>query len=85
MLLLDEPTVGCDTASRNTLWHSILKIRAMRGILLATNCIEEADILGDRVAIISTGVVRCCGSALFLRKKYGEYTSEKEQCFSVLP
>ncbi|CAN7983582.1 unnamed protein product, partial [Ixodes hexagonus] len=71
MLLLDEPTVGCDTESRNALWHSILKIRGQRGILLATNSIEEADILGDRVAIISTGVVRCCGSALFLRKKYG--------------
>ncbi|KAG0429764.1 hypothetical protein HPB47_023316, partial [Ixodes persulcatus] len=71
MLLLDEPTVGCDTDSRNALWHSILKIRGQRGILLATNSIEEADILGDRVAIISAGVVRCCGSALFLRKKYG--------------
>ncbi|XP_064468885.1 phospholipid-transporting ATPase ABCA3-like [Ornithodoros turicata] len=71
MLLLDEPTVGCDTDTRNALWHSILKIRGARGILLATNCIEEADILGDRSAIISGGVVRCCGSALFLRKKYG--------------
>ncbi|XP_075538589.1 phospholipid-transporting ATPase ABCA3-like isoform X1 [Dermacentor variabilis] len=71
MLLLDEPTVGCDTEARNALWHAILKNRAQRGILLATNSIEEADILGDRSAIISTGSVRCCGSSIFLRRKYG--------------
>ncbi|XP_077560130.1 phospholipid-transporting ATPase ABCA3-like isoform X2 [Haemaphysalis longicornis] len=71
MLLLDEPTVGCDTEARNALWHAILKNRAQRGILLATNSIEEADILGDRSAIISSGTVRCCGSSIFLRRKYG--------------
>ncbi|KAL3190265.1 hypothetical protein MRX96_019804 [Rhipicephalus microplus] len=56
MLLLDEPTVGCDTEARNALWHAILKNRGQRGILLATNSIEEADILGDRSAIISSGI-----------------------------
>ncbi|KAH7963278.1 hypothetical protein HPB52_020425 [Rhipicephalus sanguineus] len=71
MLLLDEPTVGCDTEARNALWHAILKNRGQRGILLATNSIEEADILGDRSAIISSGSVRCCGSSIFLRRKYG--------------
>ncbi len=32
---------------------------------------DEADILGDRVAIISHGRVCCCGSSLFLKKTYG--------------
>lgn len=32
---------------------------------------DEADILGDRVAIISHGKLRCCGSSLFLKKCFG--------------
>lgn len=32
---------------------------------------DEADILGDRIAMISAGRLRCCGSGLFLKKKYG--------------
>lgn len=32
---------------------------------------DEADILGDRIAIMSQGQLRCAGSPLFLKKKYG--------------
>ena len=32
---------------------------------------DEADILGDRIAIMAQGQLRCCGSSLFLKKKYG--------------
>lgn len=32
---------------------------------------DEADILGDRIAIISQGKLRCCGSSLFLKKCFG--------------
>ena len=32
---------------------------------------DEADVLGDRVAIMATGEVRCCGSSFFLKQKYG--------------
>ena len=32
---------------------------------------DEADILGDRIAIISHGKLRCCGSSLFLKKSFG--------------
>ena len=33
---------------------------------------EEADILGDRIAIISNGKLRCVGSPLFLKSRFGE-------------
>ena len=33
---------------------------------------DEADILGDRIAIISNGKLRCVGSSLFLKSQYGE-------------
>ncbi|KAI2662111.1 Phospholipid-transporting ATPase ABCA1 [Labeo rohita] len=44
---------------------------AGRTIILSTHHMDEADILGDRIAIISHGRVCCCGSSLFLKKTYG--------------
>lgn len=32
---------------------------------------DEADVLGDRIAIMSGGRLQCCGSSFFLKKKYG--------------
>jgi ATP-binding cassette subfamily A (ABC1) protein 3 len=32
---------------------------------------DEADILCDRIAILSEGKLRCCGSSLFLKARYG--------------
>lgn len=32
---------------------------------------DEADILGDRIAIISQGKLLCCGSSLYLKSQYG--------------
>ena len=32
---------------------------------------DEADILADRKAIVSKGKIRCCGSSMFLKKKFG--------------
>lgn len=34
---------------------------------------EEADVLGDRIAIMDHGKVQCYGTTLFLKKLYGEY------------
>ena len=43
-----------------------------RTILLSTHHMDEADVLGDRIAIISNGTLKCCGSALFLKRMFGE-------------
>jgi len=32
---------------------------------------EEADVLGDRIAIMDHGQVKCYGTSLFLKKVYG--------------
>jgi ABC-type multidrug transport system ATPase subunit len=32
---------------------------------------DEADILGDRIAIMAHGQVQCCGSSLFLKNRFG--------------
>jgi ABC-type multidrug transport system ATPase subunit len=43
-----------------------------RTIILSTHHMDEADILGDRIAIISTGQLKCCGSSIFLKNTFGE-------------
>lgn len=42
-----------------------------RTIILTTHFMDEADLLGDRIAIISQGQLKCCGSSLFLKQKLG--------------
>lgn len=32
---------------------------------------DEADLLGDRIAIMAGGKLQCCGSSFFLKKKFG--------------
>ena len=41
-------------------------------MLLSTHHMDEADILGDRIAIISNGQIKCAGSSLFLKSTFGE-------------
>jgi ABC-type multidrug transport system ATPase subunit len=70
-VLLDEPTSGMDPFSRRFTWNVIRQYRQDRCIILTTHYMDEADILGDRIAIMSHGQLQCVGSALFLKKTYG--------------
>lgn len=40
-------------------------------MILTTHFMDEADILGDRVAIMSGGKLQCIGTPYFLKKHYG--------------
>ncbi|NXP86192.1 ABCA9 protein, partial [Passerina amoena] len=71
VLLLDEPTAGLDPLSRHRVWSLLREQRAGRVILFSTQFMDEADILADRKAFISHGRLKCVGSSLFLKKKWG--------------
>ncbi|XP_047448746.1 phospholipid-transporting ATPase ABCA1-like isoform X2 [Mugil cephalus] len=71
IVILDEPTAGVDPYARRGIWELLLKYKQGRTIILSTHHMDEADILGDRIAIISQGKMRCCGSSLFLKKRFG--------------
>lgn len=71
-VILDEPTAGVDPFARRAIWELLAKYKEGRTILLSTHFMDEADILGDRIAIISHGKLRCCGSSLFLKTKFGD-------------
>lgn len=71
ILILDEPTSGLDPEARREIWDFLLNMRGRRTILITTHYMEEADILGDRIAIMHDGSLKCYGSTLFLKKHYG--------------
>uniref|UniRef100_A0A8C9TPQ4 P-type phospholipid transporter n=1 Tax=Scleropages formosus TaxID=113540 RepID=A0A8C9TPQ4_SCLFO len=71
VVVLDEPTAGVDPYSRRGIWDLLLKYRKDRTIILSTHYMDEADLLGDRIAIISQGQLCCCGSPLFLKAHLG--------------
>ncbi len=70
-IFLDEPTSGMDPHSRRFTWDVISRMKHGRIIVLTTHFMDEADLLGDRIAIMSQGQLVCCGSSLFLKKAYG--------------
>ena len=70
-LLLDEPSSGMDPTARRETWDIIEKAKANKIVILTTHYMDEAEMLADRVAIISKGSLQVCGTAMFLKKKYG--------------
>jgi ABC-type multidrug transport system ATPase subunit len=42
-----------------------------RAIVLTTHSMEEADILGDRIAIMARGRIRCIGTPIRLKTRFG--------------
>lgn len=71
VVMLDEPTSGMDPSARRATWDLLHDEKRGRTILLTTHFMDEADLLGDRIAIMAGGELQCCGSPLFLKKKYG--------------
>lgn len=71
LVFLDEPTSGMDPYSRRFTWSLLQKNREDRVIVLTTHFMDEADILGDRIAIVADGRLCCAGSSLFLKNRYG--------------
>ncbi|XP_053328151.1 phospholipid-transporting ATPase ABCA3 [Spea bombifrons] len=71
VVMLDEPTSGMDPASRRDTWELLQRHKQDRTLLLTTHFMDEADLLGDRIAIMAQGQLQCCGSSLFLKSKYG--------------
>ncbi|XP_017266543.1 retinal-specific phospholipid-transporting ATPase ABCA4-like isoform X2 [Kryptolebias marmoratus] len=71
VVILDEPTSGVDPYSRRSIWDLLLKYRTGRTVILSTHHMDEADLLSDRIAIISKGQLYCCGSPLFLKNCFG--------------
>lgn len=71
IILLDEPTVGLDPDIRRKLWEQILALKKMGiTIILTTHYLDEAEILSDRICILSKGKVLRIESMQALKEQY---------------
>lgn len=71
IIFLDEPTTGLDPENRRQLWDILAKCKADKAMVLTTHSMEEADVLCNRLAIVSQGVLRCIGPQAVLKALYG--------------
>ncbi|XP_055602218.1 phospholipid-transporting ATPase ABCA1-like [Uranotaenia lowii] len=71
VVLLDEPTTGVDPTARRALWDLLLEEKRNKTILLSTHFMNEADVLGDRIAILAEGKLTAAGSTFFLKSAFG--------------
>ena len=61
-----------DITSRRNLWDILKRYANGRIIILTTHYMEEASVLGNRIGILSEGVMKCIGSPLFLIERFGK-------------
>lgn len=75
LLLMDEPTVGVDPASRRSLLEYVHELRRARrlGVLWATHLVDEAE-RADRVVVLHLGRIVCEGPPAELLTKTGKPT-----------
>ena len=57
--------------ARRRLWDLLLASKAGRVTLLTTHVLPEADTLGDVIGIMHEGSLKCAGSSLFLKRRFG--------------
>lgn len=72
LLFLDEPTVGVDPQSRNSIYETIKGLQDNEmTILYTTHYMEEADRLCNRIAIIDGGQIIAIGTPHELKSQIG--------------
>lgn len=71
LIFLDEPSIDLDPLNRRRVWDQLARIkRDGRTIVLTTHYMDEADILSDRLAIISKGRVVAQGTPQSVKESF---------------
>jgi len=71
VLFLDEPSAAVDAGAKRHLWKVIQRRGQEQTVVVTTHSMEEAEALCDRIAIQVRGQLRCLGSPLHIKTKYG--------------
>ncbi|EIN14277.1 hypothetical protein PUNSTDRAFT_96008 [Punctularia strigosozonata HHB-11173 SS5] len=73
VVLVDECTSGVDPLSRRALWRILTSVRHNRTIIFTTHFLDEADLLGDHIAILAApGKLVAHGTPVSLKTTLGE-------------
>lgn len=71
LLPQDEPTTGMDPHNRQLCWKLLQLQKKTCSILLTTHSMEEADLLGDSLAVMDKGKLQAQGTSMELKNTYG--------------
>ncbi|KRW99727.1 P-loop containing nucleoside triphosphate hydrolase [Pseudocohnilembus persalinus] len=72
IVFLDEPTSGIDAISRRSIWEILEKVRNEdRTIILTTHHLDEAEVLADRIGILTSGQLLAVGDVNYIKKNFG--------------
>ena len=71
LIYLDEPSTGLDPENRRQLWDILSACKGKRAVVITTHSMEEADVLCNRIGIVSEGILRCVGPQVRLKSLYG--------------
>lgn len=85
LMFLDEPSAAVDAGAKRHLWR-VIKLRGPRQtVMLTTHSMEEAEALCDRIAIQVKGQLRCLGTPLHIKHKYGSGYQLELFCLASTP
>lgn len=79
ILFLDEPTLGLDTQTRNSMWEYVKRLSDEKGmtIFFTTHYLEEAEAVAERIAIIDLGKIISIGTTKELKQQTGTKNLEE--------
>ena len=69
VLIFDEPTMGLDPATSQSIRNFIKDLKGEKTVILCTHYMDEADLLCDRVAILNQGKIHDIGTPKHLKEK----------------
>jgi ABC-2 type transport system ATP-binding protein len=73
VLFLDEPTAGVDVTLRQEMWQLVRSLRDTGvTIILTTHYIDEAEVMADRIGVISKGEIILVEDKTELMRKLGK-------------
>lgn len=84
VFFLDEPTLGLDPQTRNSMWSYLRELNKTEGttIFFTTHYMEEADRNADKIAVIDRGKIIALGTSAELKEQ--TKTSSLEDAFLSL-
>lgn len=88
VLFLDEPTAGVDVTLRQEMWQLVRSLRDTGvTIILTTHYIDEAEVMADRIGVISKGEIILVENKAELMRKLGrkQLTVQLSQPLQGLP
>ncbi len=78
VLFLDEPTIGLDPQTRNTMWNYIYNLNKEENVTIffTTHHMEEVERMAQRIAIIDHGKILIQGTSKEIQKQAGKESLE---------